>query len=28
VRSCREVILELAQEYVDAVDRLQALQQA
>jgi NAD(P)H-dependent flavin oxidoreductase YrpB (nitropropane dioxygenase family) len=26
VRSCREVILELAQEYVDSVERLQALQ--
>jgi NAD(P)H-dependent flavin oxidoreductase YrpB (nitropropane dioxygenase family) len=28
VRSCRDVILELAQEYVDSVDRLQAMQQA
>jgi hypothetical protein len=26
VRSCREVILELAQEYVDAVERLQSLE--
>jgi hypothetical protein len=25
VRSCREVILELAQEYVDSVERLQVL---
>jgi NAD(P)H-dependent flavin oxidoreductase YrpB (nitropropane dioxygenase family) len=28
VRSCREVILELAQEYVDSVERLQAMQEA
>jgi hypothetical protein len=28
VRSCRELILELAQEYVDAVERLQAMQDA
>jgi len=26
VRSCREVILELAQEYVDSVERLTTLQ--
>jgi NAD(P)H-dependent flavin oxidoreductase YrpB (nitropropane dioxygenase family) len=28
VRSCREVILELAQEYVDSVERLSAMQEA
>ena len=28
VRSCRELMLELAQEYVDSVERLQAMQEA
>jgi len=28
VRSCREVMLELAQEYVDSVERLEAMQEA